>query len=69
MGRKQKLQINTCLIVDFYIAGFLLISLLAFIGEFVCGHYFGRKYKESSNDTSPPAAPVPLYEDVNDLEL
>ena len=44
------------------VAVFLVISLLAFIGGFVCGHYKGRKYKESSNDTSPSAAPVPLYE-------
>ena len=47
-------------------AAFIVVSLLAFVGGFVCGHYFGRKYKRSSTETSPP---VPLYEDVSNLEL
>ena len=41
----------------------LVIFLLIFITGFVCGHYFGRKYKQSSSLNQP----VPLYEDVNVL--
>ena len=43
---------------------FLVISLLTFVAGFVCGHYFGRKYKQSSSSLNQPVA---LYEDVNVL--
>ena len=46
------------------VAAFLVFSLLTFVAGFVCGHYFGRKYKQSSSSLNQP---VPLYEDVNVL--
>ena len=54
------------------IVSFLIISILTFIAGFVCGHYFGRKYKglliKNISSNSPIASqPVPLYEDVNVL--
>ena len=57
------------------IVPFLIISLSIFIAGFVCGHYFGRKYKglpciwPARKLSTPPKAsqPVPLYEDVNML--
>ena len=30
------------------VAAFLVISLFTFVAGFVCGHHFGRKYKQSS---------------------
>ena len=44
------------------VAAFLVISFLTFVAGFVCGHYFGRKYKQPSSSLNQP---VPLYEDVN----
>ena len=50
--------------VSSVVVAFLIISLLMFVTGFVCGLYFGRKYKQSSSSLTPP---VPLYEDVNVL--
>ena len=49
------------------VVAFLVISCLIFVVGFVCGHYFGRKSKQSSRET--PDNPTgnqqaPLYEDV-----
>ena len=49
------------------VVGFLMIFLLIFAAGFICGHYFGRKSKRSSTETTdhPSASqPVALYEDV-----
>ena len=51
-------------VVSSTVVVFLVISLLAFVAGFVCGHYFGRRYKQSSSSLNQPVA---LYEDVNVL--
>ena len=52
--------------VSTIVVAFLVISLLFFVGGFVCGHCFGQKYKKSSSEPSPP---VPIYEDMSELQL
>ena len=53
------------------IVPFFIISISTFIAGFLCGHYFGRKYKGplARKILTPPIAsqPVSLYEDVNML--
>ena len=49
----------------------VIVSISTFIAGFVCGHYFGRKYKGplARKIPTPPkeSPPVAFYEDVNML--
>ena len=49
----------------------LVFSLITFIVGFLCGHWFGRKFKGPLNQASsahppraPIAPPVPIYESM-----